>query len=103
MSASRSSPTLDILTRGIHVLKRRQLAALNPIHDTLHAVLGYDVGLHGRDAVAGPGVVEQPLGRSRVAHEGQDVALGAQGADDGRDADVARGADDEDGFWHFFW
>ena len=84
------------------MLKGGQLAALDPVHDSLHAVLGYDVGLHGRDAVAGAGVAEQPLGRGRVAHEGQDVALGAQGADDSRDADVARGADDEDGFWHFF-
>lgn len=72
-----------VLTCRVHVLESRELALLDPVNNTLHAVLGYGVGLNCGNAIAGSDVVKEPLGGGRITHDGQNISLGAQSGNDG--------------------
>lgn len=79
------------------MLESRQLPGLDLIDDGPHASLGGHVGLDGGDAFFGSNVAEELRGRVLVANDGEDLASGSQGADDGCCANVACGSNDEDG------
>lgn len=79
------------------MLKCRQLPLPHFLYHIPHSPIRHDIRLYRRDALASSYIVEQLLRRSLVAHDGDDVAFGAQSGVDSRGADVACGPDDQDG------
>lgn len=85
------------------MLEGGQLPRADLVDDPTDRLLRLDVRLDCGDAVPGADVLKDLLCGRLVAHDGEDVALGAQSTDDGGDAYVAGGAKDKDGFGHFGW
>lgn len=82
------------------MLERRQLALPHLVDHPLNRVFRSRVGLDRRNTLASADIFEDLLRACLVAYDSNNIVLGVEGADNGGNAHVARGAKHENSFGH---
>lgn len=82
------------------MLEGRKFASTNLVDNSPERVLGSRIGFNYGDVVATADVLEHLFGTGLTAHNGDDMAFGAQSTDNDCHANVACGTKDKNGFSH---